>query len=374
MDFIIHGRIFSLKNIDKSVDEWFVKFYKAYFLENIVVLDEFEKIIHKYFDKIEEQKNREQLHDDLFNSFITIWNVILSQRNYGLGEWIWEKCVDFSHHWEEMHEGRYIHKGTPFYFWGMTAILRGDMDKGYALMHKALQEDVRRHGSVNPQTPSFAFVIADYKEKNQAFIDWPLIQAKYIEDRINLFNQFYQKNFSLNLFWEKITRSNLEKSIIYQFVLYITKFYDITRKPEYIYKGDFAGQLLLDLLLNLARVVDSIIHQKNPSEQNLFNHILFVNNAIDLNLNQLKMEYINQKYKSIPNGFENTITSIIDNSFRFCDNSPLSDLAKPFAITYGIRNYAAHHIVSSPTIWENYEEIEKNMFFSLFICIDTLYK
>ena len=31
--------------------------------------------------------------------------------------------------------------GTPFYFWGMTAILRGEIDRDYLFMHRSVKEN-----------------------------------------------------------------------------------------------------------------------------------------------------------------------------------------------------------------------------------------
>ncbi|HEY59166.1 MAG TPA: hypothetical protein G4N92_00540 [Anaerolineae bacterium] len=372
MDFIINGTPFQLKSINQEIDESFIKLYQSFLGNSSMNYEEFESIIHKYFDSINQLENKYELHDDFFNHFIRLWNIILNNRNYGLGEWIWEKCIDISHSWELNNENNFIHKGTPFYFWGMTAILRGDIDKGYSLMHKALQEDIRRYGTISPQTPSLAFAISNYSESNQAFRNWSATQANYIKQLIDSYNQDLKCNFSLDEFWNKITGSNLDVSTIYQFFHYIAKFYDISRKPNYIYQGDFVSLLLLDLLFDLSRVVDAVLKKKNPSYWQMFNHIVILNTRMGIGLNQSYMEQLNESYKP-PNKFDEILASVLDDFFQFQDQTTMTLEGKSFAVAYGIRNHAAHNIEALPIIWERYKEIEKYIFYALFLSIQKLY-
>jgi hypothetical protein len=372
MDFVINGILFQLKSINSDIDESFIKLYKSFLGSSSINFEEFEFTIHNYFDSIKEIQNKFELHDELFNHFIFLWNIILGNRNYGLGEWIWEKCVEISFSWESKNEGDFIHKGTPFYFWGMTAILRGDLDKGYALMHKALQEDMRRHRTISPQTPSLAFAIANYSEKNQAFHDWSLSQANYIQQLIESYNTNLNSNFSLDEFWVKIVQSNIDDSTIYQFFHYVGKFYDISRKPNYIYQGDFVSLLLLDLLFDLSRVVDVVLKKIDPANYYLFNHIVMLNTKLNIGLNQIHMEQLKELYKPT-NDFNKALTSILDGTFEFSDKTKMTLEGKSFAIAYGIRNHAAHNVEAMPIIWKRYKEIEKCIFFALFITIQKFY-
>ena len=67
----------------------------------------------------------------------------------------------------------------------MNSIKSGDLEKGYALMHKALQEDIRTTEKTNPPTPALWFATADYSRMNQAFREWPLRQASFLSERLN---------------------------------------------------------------------------------------------------------------------------------------------------------------------------------------------
>lgn len=70
-------------------------------------------------------------------------------------ELVWERVLQPALAWEHAHPGQFVHKGTPYYFWAMTAILGRDMDRGYLAIHRALEEDIRTHRQARPRGPSF---------------------------------------------------------------------------------------------------------------------------------------------------------------------------------------------------------------------------
>lgn len=367
MIIVMNGREIELRSIDKHIDTWFIDLYKAYFDKGTINLDEFNNQANQFFDT---HKGNFTAHDDFFTNFTILWRNFVSLRDYGTGELVWERCVNLAHKWEEKNQAHRIHKGTPFYFWGMTAILRGDLDKGYALMHKALQEDILMQKNITPDTPSFSFVIADYSNKYQAFGDWPRKQAEYISEKIKLYNSKFDRKFSLDLFWKKLIRSDLDKSVIYQFTLYISKLYDRQRKPKYIYEGEFASQLLLDLLFNISLVIDSIIKTKNPAEYRFRDHILFVNKKIEM---QFTDQILNDLNGAFINEFNQTLLELINGKYKISDEEFLLGIPSAYAITYGIRNHGAHNVTSAPAIWKYFSDIEISVFSMLFNVIENLY-
>ena len=74
-----------------------------------------------------------------------------------------------------------IDKGTLFYFWGSTTLLRGSLDRGYLLIHQSVEEDSRTSGVQIPLTPSYADVCLDYETPDQAFQFWPVEPASFLE-------------------------------------------------------------------------------------------------------------------------------------------------------------------------------------------------
>jgi lipopolysaccharide biosynthesis regulator YciM len=58
-------------------------------------------------------------------------------------EQVWQLAVQIATQWETLNQSKYrIHKGAAYYFWAVTCILKEDLEKGFLLMHQALEEDM----------------------------------------------------------------------------------------------------------------------------------------------------------------------------------------------------------------------------------------
>jgi hypothetical protein len=79
-------------------------------------------------------------------------------------------------------------QGAGYYFWAITCILKEDLEKGFLLMHQALEEDRKNVNSSYIQrrtTLAYSFVILDYKQQNQLFRKKVLEMAEFVEQRLN---------------------------------------------------------------------------------------------------------------------------------------------------------------------------------------------
>ena len=75
-----------------------------------------------------------------------------------------------------------IHKGAPYYYWGVTCILKEEIEKGFLLMHQALEEDKKSATIVKFQNaPSYTFVTLDYLQQKQLFYDKVKEIANFLE-------------------------------------------------------------------------------------------------------------------------------------------------------------------------------------------------
>ena len=110
----------------------------------------------------------DKTHDPFFGSFTIIWRFFLHQGRFRACELVWDLALKIAYEWEDKH-GKRIHKGTPYYFWGVTCILNGDLEKGFLLMHQALEEDKKTFDVDSPTTPAYAFVTLDYEKQDQFF-------------------------------------------------------------------------------------------------------------------------------------------------------------------------------------------------------------
>jgi hypothetical protein len=162
------------------MDQRFDQLYAAYFGNASFRWEEFTDAAMQYFDS---NAGSPAAAEAYFNNFTIIWNSIL-QRGGSLerAERIWEQALQPALRWERANAGHRLHKGTPYYFWGMTSLLAGNVDQGYLLIHQAVEEDIRTSGQPVPNTPAFALVSLNYKEEHQAFRQWVLQQMGYLFD------------------------------------------------------------------------------------------------------------------------------------------------------------------------------------------------
>src|SRR3990170_4414018 len=128
-------------------------------------------------------------HDAYFNNLTILWDGLMGEEKFTEAEHFWHERIGVSLQWEIAHRPARIHKGTPFYFLGVTHILSGNLERGFLAMHRALDKDVRTHSTPTPDTPAYAFVTLDSAEANQFFRPWVLGLAQYVEQEIQDFNK-----------------------------------------------------------------------------------------------------------------------------------------------------------------------------------------
>jgi hypothetical protein len=68
-------------------------------------------------------------HDVFFSHFTPIWNDLLIRRRYTEAEEIWHIALSIANTWEKTHSP--IHKGTPYYFLGVSQILNNNLEDGF---------------------------------------------------------------------------------------------------------------------------------------------------------------------------------------------------------------------------------------------------
>jgi hypothetical protein len=366
MKFIINGKRFSIKNINPQIDELFLKLHYAFIGDGVLNWDEFIEKSKEFFTEVPDTG----IQDTYFSNFTILWRNLLNSGNYDKAEEIWEMALEAALAWENENNGKRIHKGTPYYFWATTALIRGDIDKGYSLMHHALQEDIQTSGTRYPPTPTFAFVTADFTKVEQFFRQWPLEQAQYIENRLQLYRKTTGKILTLDQFREKFLCSKVNTSIIYLLAYTISRLKKFEELPKYVFLNQFASQLQLNILFDLALIVDEAIFETNPSSWKFIDQASYVSRKCKLLLSKSKLKEINKSYNT---DFEKTITSLINGVYQFKDGSIPSGLSNDLAITYGIRNRGAHKTSSVMAICGYFQVIEKMIFNILFLIVEELY-
>src|SRR5882724_4449530 len=117
------------------MDGAFDRLYATFFEKGTRSIDEeFRKSAFQYFDSYLHDVNAPAAHDHYFICFTPMWNAFMSSGRLDSAERVWELAFEPVEQWERAHPGEFIDKGTLCYFWGATALLRGNLDRGYLLI------------------------------------------------------------------------------------------------------------------------------------------------------------------------------------------------------------------------------------------------
>jgi len=95
-------------------------------------------------------------------------------------------------YWEGKFKSR-IDKSFPYYCWGVTAIKAGNIDKGFLILHQALEEDMLTFGQSVTGTPSHRFVHLDFV----GHFDPLSHETEELESYLTMFLQQYRKTRKL---------------------------------------------------------------------------------------------------------------------------------------------------------------------------------
>lgn len=164
--FEMGGTEYTIQHVGGFLNQEFVYLHKHFLHNQPFDRLQFEKAAHTYFDS---HLRDWAAHDAFFNNFTIIWLRRLEQGHFAAAEDIWEFALTLASNWENNHPSNRLHKGTPYYFWGMTVVLRGDLDRAFLLMHQALHEDIESSGTAFPDTPASAFAILNHQKQAKHF-------------------------------------------------------------------------------------------------------------------------------------------------------------------------------------------------------------
>ncbi|HYA39764.1 MAG TPA: hypothetical protein VEF34_00545 [Syntrophobacteraceae bacterium] len=367
MQFIMSGQVFRLEDLDDAINDAFIELHAAYLSNQPLNWADFEGKANAFFNRAD---NTAGLQDKFFTNFSVIWRSLLASGQLDAAEHIWQMALQPALSWESQNKGRFIHKGTPFYFWGLTSILKGDLDRGFTLIHQSVGEDCRTDAVKFPDTPGFAFATLNYVKTDQAFRDWVLFQVKKLSETIQTYSKLYNTLLTLDDFQKRFLTNPPKVDTIFLFVYTLARLNRLQDVPAYALASDFAGQMEMNLLFDLALVIDAAIKAKNTASWKFIDHATYLSTKAGLEVSKEKFGEINGEFG---NDFDRTLATILSGGFRFKDGSALSGVENDIAITYGVRNHAAHNISSVPTIWKEFDNIKQRLFNTLFLAVEALY-
>jgi hypothetical protein len=361
-----HGQRLELNSINPEIDQAFIDIYKSFMDEPSINLENLRIESLAYFDSLD---SHPIVAADFINNFTILWLAFASRRLWDQAEEIWEFVLELIRKWESENVGRRIHKGSIYYFWGMTVVQRGEFDRGYLLMHQAFQEDVLTSEEEFPDTPAYAFVSLDYGKVDQAFRQWVQQQADYLSLRISDYNEGRDKSFTLDELRGKFLKSPPHVDTVYLLAYTVANILSLDSLPNHYLASPFAGQLILNILFDLIQIIDVSIAEKT-GKWKMIDQIESLSTAAGCEITNDKLGNLNAELRD---NFKETLCLLLDGNYKFQDGTSPSQIQTDLLIAYGLRNRGAHNISSVSTIWERFPELREAVFNTLFLTVETLY-
>jgi len=365
--FIISGQTFSIEGLDPSLDQEFVNLHGAFLGTSTYGWGSFVAAAQTYFSQ---PAVGDHQHGLFFNNFTILWQHFLGAGQFDAAEQIWRMACDTAWVWETSNQGRLIHKGTPYYFWGMTAILRGDIDRGYALMHQALEEDVRTSGNPFPDTPALALATMNAEKVEQAAHDWVVRKAGVADRFLANYRSSSGKALDFTLLNSKFLQHPPNRHTVYSLSYVLGRLVKLLDTPSQVLDSDFAAQLNMDLILRLLQIIESSLKAKSPSDKTFLPLVVYLAQTATLTPTMADLQYVNEEAQK---DFEKTVGELLDGTFSLPRGGTPSGLSRDLAVAYACRNYGTHQLTPSTTVLTRAKEIRQAVFNTLFVTVETLY-
>ena len=363
--------------IDSEMDSAFSALYAGFLTDPIADID---TLVARYFPAFEEAATAyytrhpitNPVQEHFINNLTPIWNTLRSINRLGPAQRFWEHVLSLIRNLESHFQTR-IHKGSIYYYWGGTAILNGEIEKGYSLMHSALIEDTETNKSPQPNTPAYRFVFLDYNDSRQHFLDLLSAQGRILESFLPHYAKLSASNLDGANFRNNFLAAHPRPEAILLLAYTVARLEKQLQNPPSAPDHAFAGILDFNMLFDLVLVIDSSIQAKSKVGWQFFDLARHLSEQAGLDLSQLRLEHINSERKR-PGNFANVVIALLNGSFPMPDGGQLSPLATDIAIAFCIRNHAAHNIVAQSLVPTYTRQLMQSLFNTLFLTADTFYK
>jgi len=323
--------------------------------------------------------------DTYFNRLTRIWLFFTSLGLLDHADWIWRFAFDLVEDCENQY-GR-IHKGTPFYFHAVNCILGGNLEKGFLMMHKAVQEDRFTFGyPYFTDTPAYAFVTLDYKKLDQFFQSWVQGLARFVESRIAEYRRTYSGETFSQLDINQLKMKLLQRSVDFMDVVFYFFFslsrlwYQWDETPRNsssmgrVLNSKYGSLLETNLILDLCKLVDSTIAEIYMCPSTMWKFVNRLECLSGVLRDRVTLRFgdrlgaVNKGFKS---EFSTTLRNLLSGSLVLKDGTTvtLSRIEADLLLSYGLRNVAAHEIQGQKAIFDNYYRICQSLLNCLFFAV-----
>jgi len=359
-----------MNDLGEPMNREFKKLYQRCLLGHCSEPNKFQEKAFAFFDQ---NYGDHKTIDKFFNNFFPIWRRYANKHRFTDAELLWVNALSIAHEWEKTRQ-KLIHKGTPYYCYGATCILNRDFDKGFLLIHQALEEDKITFCTDTPQTPARCFVILDF-EKQEQLLYYKVKEISYfVEQRLSTYHSSRGGKIDLPTFKSRFLEDQEIEDIVFYFVFELFLLHRWFMEFETSLTRNVLGaELQANTLFSLCLILENFLRyeSKNPAPKG-FGYLLAKFLCTQKKLVNLDSGRVKQLRNDFKVNFKHTAERLLDSSYRFQDGSAPSSIEEDWAIAYGFRNYGAHRLEDQPVVYENFEEICQRILNALFFSVERL--
>ena len=303
--------------------------------------------------------------DDFFQSFDCLVKVLEEQNNFHQITAMWNWLISKVKSIEEekgIEFGNGVHKGTAFYFLGITRLIMGDVDGAYLWFSEAAEEDKKlpvgyREGWEKGLSPAEKILALDLSKDNYGYNI-----VKQIRDKIeNSWRQHPEITRTTSVFTsieDAIKKDKRDEMypICYTFTKAVVLFVQLDFvRPTYL-----AIVQMGESILRFARALEDFIRSSEEFKKWSDDKLKENSRANTKTFAYCNEEYGKGKWSGV-DGYNDDISGLIDDfKKRKLKSNGAVELSKDeinLIFTLKIRNHLAHRILAEPKLLENYIEI-----------------
>lgn len=361
--FVVNMQEITLNDLGQSMNAEFERLYRHYFIKDIFNKNSFETECSNFFDR----NDTNYAAHDYFENFTIAWRKQLIEGRANRAEQLWQIAVEIAKLWEDKNQNKRIHKGSAYYFWGVTCILKEDFEKGFLLMHKSLDEDKKNPRINFRTTPAYAFVTLDSQKQDQMFRNKVSEITLFLDDMIQQNRKNRGGKLTLVDLKSRLLQNSQLEELAFLFVYELFQVKKLLAENDLgLTHNDYGSLLLAETMFNICLILDNLFKKKNPSQWRYSDHLTFISHKKSLNLTQSKLGQINTSFKT---HFSKTLDDLLKSRYTIT----LYPIEEDLAITYGFRNFGAHKIEKQPVIYQNLQSIVQRCLNAIFFAIESLY-
>lgn len=370
------GQKVRMNGFGDEMDEAFREVYSHVISAGEFRLTEaFEQASTRLFEKIEPGQKVE-VSDAYFNNFTPLTESLRARKQQHFAADVWRQVISLVRKWEDSNAPKTLHKGTPYYFWGAMALESLDVDTALMAMHNALREDKANQKDWRGKPAHYFFSINDSQDLQyfKPFVDG---MAGFVKRRLDEYHGSRGGKLdypSLRSRFLDAASPDIE-DLRHFFVYGVIRLWRL-RILEKAGVGDsrMAPMIFLNALMALLLVLDTLADRLTGADM-MSGHTYELASRMGWAKPPTQKEAyiedleVNQRRDK---DFRVWLAELLDGKYRTKSGRVLDPLEADFALSWGIRNFAAHTVTSQEILWENFIRVLQAIFNSLFITVELL--